>query len=194
MGWLASIKLDACNWNQPQGEFVTFYTDKINKFNEMCPDSHINDDQAVRMLENVVANVPNVTNVLNSYHQTRKTAGQSIYIPLWEYVALLSQQAQVYDNAKTRAGRNYRQSAATHELDYETNAHNFDQEEDEEPDLDVIWEANALVMNQRDPKTGRYLGNQNGNKSSGFKKGQNQKRQANEMQGTCSRAYMDRET
>jgi len=49
-------------------------------------------------------------------------------------------------------------------------------------------------MNQRDRKTCRCLGNENGNKSTGFKKGQNQKRQANEMQGSRSRACMDRET
>ena len=49
-------------------------------------------------------------------------------------------------------------------------------------------------MNQRDPKTDRYLGNRNGNKSTGFKKTQNYKREANQMQGTRSRAFMDRET
>jgi len=35
---------------------------------------------------------------------------------------------------------------------------------------------------------------QDGNKSTGFKKTQNHKRQANQMQGTSSRAFMDRET
>jgi len=49
-------------------------------------------------------------------------------------------------------------------------------------------------MNQRDPKTCRYLGNKKGNNSTGFKKTQNYKRQANQMQGTRSRAFMDRET
>jgi len=66
---------------------------------------------------------------------------------------------------KTCTGCNYRWSAAAHEADYETNAHNFDQDgDDADLDLDTIWEAN--VMNQRNPKTGRYLGNRNGNKSS----------------------------
>jgi len=51
-------------------------------------------------------------------------------------------------------GCNYRRSVANHELDYEINAHNVDQ--DEEEDLDEWFEANA--MNQRDPKTGRCLG------------------------------------
>jgi len=49
-------------------------------------------------------------------------------------------------------------------------------------------------MNQRDPKTGGYLGNRNGNKGTGFKKTQNNKRQANQMQGNQSRAFMNRET
>jgi len=87
-------------------------------------------------------------------------------------------------------GRNYRRSAANHELDYEINAHDVD--EDEEEDLDEWFEAN--VMNQRDPKTGRYLGNRNGNKGTGFKKTQNNKRQANQMQGNQFRAFMNRET
>jgi len=68
------------------------------------------------------------------------------------------------------------------ELDHETNVHDFDQEGDKESELNNIWEAN--VTNQQDPKTGRHLGNKNGNKSTGFKRGQNQKRQVNEMQGT----------
>jgi len=49
-------------------------------------------------------------------------------------------------------------------------------------------------MNQRDPKTGRYLRNRNGNKNTGFKKTQNNQRQANQMQGNQSRAFMNRET
>jgi len=49
-------------------------------------------------------------------------------------------------------------------------------------------------MNQRDPKTGRYLGNKNSNKSTGFKKTQNHKCQANQMQGNQSRAFMNRDT
>jgi len=65
-------------------------------------------------------------------------------------------------------------------------------DEDKEEDLDEWFEAN--VMNQRNPKTGRYLGNKNGNKSTGFKKTQNNKRQANQMQGNQSRAFMNCET
>jgi len=49
-------------------------------------------------------------------------------------------------------------------------------------------------MNQHDPKTGRYLGNKNGNKSTGFKKTQNYKHQANQMQSTHSRAFVDCDT
>jgi len=191
--WLASVKLDTCNWNRPPGEFVTFYTNQLDKFNKTCPESHINDKQAVCMLQNVIANVPNLGNVLNLYRQTKKAAGQPITVSLRDCVALLAQQAQVHDSATTRTGCSCCQSAATHEVDYETNAHNFDQEGDNaDLKLDGIWEAN--VMNQRYPKTGRCLGNKSGNKSTGFKKSQNQKRQANEMQGTRSRAYMDCET
>jgi len=49
-------------------------------------------------------------------------------------------------------------------------------------------------MNQRDPKTGRHLGNRNGNKGAGFKKTQNNKLQANQMQGNQSRAFVNRKT
>jgi len=145
MGWSASIKLKACNWTRIQGQFVTFCTHKINKFHEMCLHSHVNDDQAVCMLQNVVAGFPNLANVLNLCCQTRKAAGQSICVSLREHVALFAQQAQVCDNMKTRKGRGCCQSAAAHELDCETNAHGFDQEEDDpDLDLDAIWEANAM--------------------------------------------------
>jgi len=191
LGWLTSSRLDDGRWNRTQGEYVTFYADKIDKFNKMCPDSKINDMQGVRMLQNLIANVPNLANVLILYRQTKTSAGQSDKITLRQFVTLLAQQAQVHDDDKIRTGRNYRRSAATHELDYEINAHDFNQDE-EDLDPDEWFEAN--VMNQHDPKTGRYLGNKNGNKSTGFKKTQNYKRQANQMQGARSRAFMDRET
>jgi len=190
LGWLTSTRLDNGKWNQTQGEHIAFYEDKVKKFNEMCPDSEINDMQGVRMLQNSIANVPNLANVLILYCQTKASAGLPDKITLCQFVALLSQQAQVYDNGRIRLGRNCRRSAANHELDYEINAYDVDQ--DEEEDLDEWFKAN--VMNQRDPKTGRYLGNRNGNKSTGFKKTQNNKRQANQMQGNQSRAFMNRET
>jgi len=68
----------------------------------------------------------------------------------------------------------------------------FDQGEDEDFDPDEWFEAN--VMNQRDPNACRYLGNKNGNKNAGFKKTQNSKRQANQMQGNQSIAFMNRDT
>ena len=155
----------------------------------MCPDSEINDMQGVRMLQNSIANVPNLANVLILCRQTKASAGLPDKITLHQFVALLSQQAQVYDNGRIRSGRNYRRSAANHELDYEVNAHNVDEDEES---LDEWFEAN--VMNQRDPKTGRYLRNRNGNKNTGFKKTQNNQRQANQMQGNQSRAFMNRDT
>jgi len=189
LGWLTSSRLDDGKWNRTQGEHITFYEDKINKFNEMCPDLVINDMQGVRMLQNSIANIPNLANVLIAWRQTKAAAGLSDKITLRQFIALLSQQAQVYDNGRIRSGRNYRRSAANHELDYEVNAHNVDEDEES---LDEWFEAN--VMNQRDPKTGRYLGNRNGNKNTGFKKTQDNKRQANQMQGNQSRAFMNRET
>jgi len=192
LGWLTSTRLDDGKWNRTQGEYTTFYEDKINKFNEMCPDLDINDMQGVRMLQNSIANVPNLANVLILYRQTKTSAGLPDKITLRQFVSLLAQQAQVYDNGKIHSGRNYRRSAANHELDYEISAHDFDQDEEEDLNPDEWFEVN--VMNQRDPKTGCYPGNRNGNKSTRFKKTQNYKRQANQMQGTRSRAFMDRET
>jgi len=190
LGWLTSAGLDDGKWNRSQGECITFCKDKINKFNKMCPDLEINDMQRVRMLQNLIANVPNLANVLILCRQTRASAGPPDKITPRQFVALLSQQAQVHDNGRICSGRNCRRSAANHELDYEINAHDVDQ--DKEEDFDEWSEANA--MNQRDPKTGRYLGNRNGNKSSGFKKTQNNKRQANQMQGNQSRGFVNRET
>jgi len=189
LGWLTGSRLDDGKWVRSHGECITFYEDKINKFNEMCPDSVINDMQGVRMLQNSIANVPHLVNVLIAWRQTKAAAGLSDKITLRQFIALLSQQAQVYDNGRIRSGRNYRRSAANHELDYEVNAHNVDEDEES---LDEWFEANA--MNQRDPNAGRYLGNKNGNKNSRFKKPQNTKRQVNQMQGNQSRAFMNRET
>jgi len=45
LSWLTSTGLDHGKWNRPQGEFLTFCKDKVKKFNEMCPDSEINDMQ-----------------------------------------------------------------------------------------------------------------------------------------------------
>jgi len=45
--WLASVKLDTCNWNRTCGEFVIFCQSQVLKFNEMCPESRISDKQAV---------------------------------------------------------------------------------------------------------------------------------------------------
>ena len=105
--WLTSTGLDDGKWVRPQGEFITFYEDKVKKFNEMCPDSTINDMQAVRMLQNLIANVPNLVNVLILYRQTKAAAGLSDKISLRQFVTLLSQQAQVHDNGRIRLGRNY---------------------------------------------------------------------------------------
>jgi len=44
----------------------------------------------VRMLQNSVANVPNLANVLNLHCQTKSAAGLSIKITLREHVALLA--------------------------------------------------------------------------------------------------------
>jgi len=162
LGWLTSARFDDGKWNRTQGECITFCENKVKKFNEMCPDSEINDMQGVCMLQNLIANVPNLANVLIVYRQTKASAGPPDKITLRQFVALLSQQAQVYDNGRIRSGRNCCGSAANHELDYEINAHDVDQ--DEEEDLDEWFKAN--VMNQGNPKTGRHLGNRNGNKSS----------------------------
>jgi len=192
LGWLTSSRLDDGKWNQTQGGYVTFYTGNIDKFNEMCPDLEINDMQGVRMLQNSIANVPNLESVLILYRQTNASAGLSDKITLRQFASLLAQQAQVYNNGRIRTAHNYRQSADAHKVDYEINAHDFDQDEKEDLDPEEWFKAN--VMNQRDPKTGRYLGNKNGNKSTGFKKTQNYKRQANQMQGNQSGAFMNRDT
>jgi len=81
LGWPAGVKLDACNWNKPQGKFVTFCGTQGNKFNEMCPDSFVKDEQAVRMLLNGIASgTPNLVNVLNLHGRAEKAAGQCIKI------------------------------------------------------------------------------------------------------------------
>jgi len=88
LGWLTGSRLDDGKWNQTQGEYITFYEDKINKFNEMCPNLVINDMQGVRMLQNLIANVPNLANILIAWRQTKAAAGLSDKITLRQFIAL----------------------------------------------------------------------------------------------------------
>jgi len=131
MTYLADVKLHKANWNRGQGEFVNHYKIQKNKFNEIAPDSMISDPHAVRMLHNVVSGTPNLAPVLNQYRQARKAAGSTINISFDEYCTLLSEQAEVYDNANTRTKSNYRRTANAHDLieegmEYEANVHEAD--------------------------------------------------------------------
>jgi len=186
MANLTGTKMDKVNWNKGQGEHITHYVKEARKFNQLAPDSYMNDAQIVRMLQNYVSNTPNLSQVLYTYKQTRRAAGKDDSISLDDYAALLSQQAQVYDNANTRSRSSLRRNASTHdsqpnEGDYETFNHDLD--EDSEPE----YEANVNDQ-KRDQKSGRYTSGRSNNKNG------NQKRQANQMQGSRSRAYMDRTT
>jgi len=157
MTYLADVKLHKANWSRGQGEFINHYKIQKNKFNEIAPDSMISDPHAVRMLHNVVSGTPNLAPVLNQYRQARKAAGASINISFDEYCTLLSEQAQVYDNANTRTKSSYRRTANVHDviddnMEYEANVHEADDDDDQEPDLSEILEAN--VNAQRDKGTG----------------------------------------
>jgi len=107
LGWLTSSRHDDGKWNRTQGEHITFHKSKIDKFNKMCPDLEINNMQGVRVLQNAIANVPNLANVLILYRQTRTSAGLSNKITLRQFASLLAQQAQVCDNGRIRPGRNF---------------------------------------------------------------------------------------
>jgi len=185
---LADVKLHKDNWNRGQGEFINHYRIQKNKFNEIAPDSMISDPHAVRMLHNVVSGTPNLAPVLNKYRRARKAACSTINISFDEYCTLLSEQAQAYNNANTRTKNSYQRTANVHDLieddmEYEANVHKANDDDDQEPDLSEILEAN--VNAQRDKGTGRYVPRmQNGTN--------NQKRQANQMQGR--RAYMTQDT
>jgi len=107
-GWLTSTGLDNGKKDRTQGEHITFCEDKVDKFNEMCPDSEINDMQGVHMPQNLIANVPNLANVLILHRQIKASASPPDKITLCQFVCPLSQQAQVCDNGRIRSGRNCR--------------------------------------------------------------------------------------
>jgi len=116
---------------------------------------------------------------LNQHRQARKPAGSTIDISFDEHCTLLSEQAQAYDNANTRTKSNYRRTANVHDLieddmEHEANVHEANDYDDQEPDLSEILEAN--VNAQRDKGTGRHVPRKQGGTN-------NQKRQANQMQG-----------
>jgi len=188
MTYLADVKLHKANWNRGQGEFINHCKIQKNKFNEIAPDSQMSDAHAVRMLHNVVSGTPNLAPVLNQYRQARKAAGSSNNISFDECCALLSEQAQACDNANTRTKSSYRRTANVHDLieddmECEANVHKANDYDDQESDLSEILEVN--VNAQRDKGTGRCVPRKQGGTN-------NQKRQANQMQGR--RAYVTQDT
>jgi len=125
---------------------------------------------------------------LNQHRQARKAAGSTIRISFNACCAPLSEQAQVCDNANTRTKNSYHRTANVHDLveedmEHETNTHKADDYDNQEPDLSKILEAN--VNAQGDRGTGRHVPR----KQSGTN---NQKRQANQMQGR--RVYVTQDT
>jgi len=111
------------------------------------------------MLQNVVSGAPNLAKVLNLYCQPRKQQVNPS--------RSLSENASSFlpNKPKFMTTRRAVQFAIVVEvlLLIISSVHDFDDEGDEEPQLDDIWEANA--MNQQDPKTGCCLGNKSCNKS-----------------------------
>jgi len=89
LAYVAGVQLHLCNWNKSQGKLVTHCKTQMNKFNKMCPESRISDEQSVQMSQNVVSGTPNLANVLNLYRELRKAAGHSIKINFDEHVAFL---------------------------------------------------------------------------------------------------------
>ena len=200
--YLTSVRLDTANWTKGQVAFLSHYSLTMEKYNEMSPDARFSDTHKVRLLQNVVANVPNLASVLQLQRQALKAAGKkAVDITFDEYVTLLTDQAQVYDNSNTRTRGSYRRSAKTHDVqfddsddEYEANVHEVS--DDEDPTLAEILEANNTFTRGSD---GRFKGNRNsGTKKSGGDKSKstsNQKRTANESQQSGPRkAYMDKET
>ena len=187
MSWLSETRLDKITWTKGQGEFINQWLTQARKFNELAPDSVMQDPQLVRMLQNALQGTPNLSQVLYQYKHAREAAGRSTAISLYEYSQLLSNQAQVYDNANTRTRSSLRRSTNVHDVtdgeeDFETHVHDVDS------DGEMEFEVNVTDQ-KRDQKSGRYTSSKPNNNRYG-----NQKRQANQMQGTRSRAYMDRVT
>jgi len=188
MAHLADVKPHKANWNCGQGEFINHYKIQKNKFNEIAPDSMISDPHAVRMLHTVISGTPNLAPALNQHRQARKAAGSTSLISFDEHCALLSKQAQAYDNSNTRTKSSYRRTANVHDLieddmEHKANVHKANDDDNQEPDLSEILEAN--VNAQREKGTGRHVPRKRGGTS-------NQKRQANQMQGR--RAHMTQDT
>ena len=194
LNYLTSVRLKTANWNKSHGEFVAHFANQIIKYNQMAPDDALSNSQKVRMLQNVVSGVPHLANVLNTYRQARRAAGRTIEIDFDTYVSMLSDQAQVYDNANTTSRNSYRRTANVHDVEgdegytFDANVHDY-AEEEQEPSYEEILDLEANVTAQRDRKTGKFVPKKPfGNK--------NAQRQANQMEQpqTRRRAYMDQET
>ena len=77
LAWPSSSKFHPINWNEGCGEFITCCGSQRDKFDEICPESALNDNLPVRMLQNVVSGAPNLVHVLNVNRQARQAAGNS---------------------------------------------------------------------------------------------------------------------
>jgi len=139
------------------------------------------------MLHNVVSGTPNLAPALDQHRQARKAAGSTILISFDECCALLSKQAQAHDNANTCTKSSYQRTANVYDLieddmEHQANVHKADCCDDQEPDLSKILEGN--VNAQRGKGTGRHVPRKQGGTN-------NQKRQANQMQGRRAHVTQD---
>ena len=99
--YLTSVRLKTIEWRNTHESFVLHWKEQLRQYNELS-DEPYTDDQGTRFLNQAVSGVPHLDQVFNMNNQARKAAGITTKIRFDEFVELLIDQAQVYDQAQKR--------------------------------------------------------------------------------------------
>jgi hypothetical protein len=117
--YLTSTRLHNLQWKGSQTDFILHWVEQSQIYNEVSKHP-FQEMQLIVFLNSCLSGTPNLSQVLILHHTAKKAAGITTDIKFSEYVALLLDQAQVYD-----AGNNHstnpraRRSVNTHEVIFE---------------------------------------------------------------------------
>jgi hypothetical protein len=99
--YLTSTRLHNLQWKGSQTDFILHWVEQSQIYNEVSKHP-FQEMQLIVFLNSCLSGTPNLSQVLILHHTAKKAAGITTDIKFSEYVALLLDQAQVYD-----AGNNH---------------------------------------------------------------------------------------
>ena len=88
-------------WHGSHQSYLLHFKEQVRQYNEISEQPYT-DDQLIRFMENAINGVPHLSQVLQLNQNARAAAGNTTSI-LWdEYLLLLINQAQVYDQSNNK--------------------------------------------------------------------------------------------